>query len=403
MNYKIKSIEDLSINDVKHKRALVRVDFNVPILKGQVTNNLRIRSSIPTIKKLIELETKIILISHLGRPKGKRNPEFSLRPVYEELKKLLPDIKIYFVETIEELKERSYQIQPKDIILFENIRFYDGEEKNDESFIKQLVECGDFYVSDAFGTVHRAHASTEGVARYLKPAVAGYLIKKEVEYLSKAIHNPEHPYVAIIGGAKISGKIDVIENLLKFVDKLIIGGAMMFTFYKAQGYNVGKSLVEDDKVDLAKELIHKGKDKIILPVDCIISDEFDPKQMKHGTLEEVPMEKIPDNGIGLDIGSKSIELFKKTLETAKTIVWNGPMGVFEMDETAKGTLEIAKILSERTKKGAVTIIGGGDSASAIEKAGLENEVSHVSTGGGASLEFLEGKILPGIDILDKKV
>ncbi len=401
MNYNVKSIDNLSINDVKHKRALVRVDFNVPVLNGVVTNNLRIRSSIPTIKKLLDLETKIILVSHLGRPKGKRSADFTLKPVYEELKKLLPGVNIHFVETIEDLKEKSHQIQPKEIILFENIRFYDGEEKNDESFIKQLAECGDFYVSDAFGTVHRAHASTEGVARYLKPAVAGYLIKKEVDYLSKAIHNPEHPYIAIIGGAKISGKIDVIENLLKFVDKLIIGGAMMFTFYKAQGYNTGKSLVEDDKIDLAKQLLEKGKDKIILPVDCVISKEFDAKQMKHGALEEVSIDKIPNDGIGLDIGSKTIELFKKTLENAKTVVWNGPMGVFEIDDTAKGTYEIAKTLSEITKKGAITVIGGGDSASAIEKAGLENEVSHVSTGGGASLEFLEGKILPGIDILDK--
>ncbi|GIX40822.1 MAG: hypothetical protein KatS3mg129_0555 [Leptospiraceae bacterium] len=402
MKYNIKSIDDLSIEEVKHKRALIRVDFNVPIQNGKVINDLRIRSSISTINKLLELETKIILISHLGRPKGKRNPEFSLKPVYEELKKLLPKTNIYFIETIEELKNKSNQIQPKEIILFENIRFYEGEEKNDLEFAKQLAECGDFYVNDAFGSAHRAHASTEGVARFLKPAVAGYLIKKEIDYLSKAISNPEHPYIAIIGGAKISGKIDVIENLLKITDKLLIGGAMMFTFYRAMGYSTGKSLVEEDKIELAKHLLEKGKNKIILPVDCVVSNEFDPKIMKHGALKEVSFDSIPEDGIGLDIGSKTIEKFKQELQNAKLVVWNGPMGVFEIPETAKGTIEIAKYLAEITKKGCITIIGGGDSASAIEQAGLQNSVSHVSTGGGASLEFLEGKELPGIVILDKK-
>lgn len=402
MDFNIKTIDDLKKEEVENKRALVRVDYNVPIHNGKVENNLRIRSTIPTIKKLLELNTKVILISHLGRPKGKKNPEYSLRPVYEELKQLLPEANIYFIENIEDLKEKSTKIQPKEIILFENIRFFEGEEKNDPELVKILSECGDFYVNDAFGTAHRAHASTEGVARILKPAVAGYLIKKEVEYLSKTISNPPHPYIAIIGGAKISGKIDVIENLLKVTDKLLIGGAMMFTFYKAMGIPTGKSLVEEDKVELASKLLNKAKDKILLPIDCVISDEFDPKALKHGFLKEVDYTQIPENGIGLDIGSKTIELYKKELKIAKLVVWNGPMGVFEMSETAKGTFEIAKYLAEITKNGCITVVGGGDSSEAVEKAGLQDSFSHVSTGGGASLEFIEGKTLPGIAVLDKK-
>lgn len=400
--FNVKTIDDLSKDQIQNKRVIVRVDFNVPIHNGIVTNDLRIRESLPTIKKLLELNAKIILISHLGRPKGKRSPEFSLKPVYEVLKKLLNKTTIHFIETIEQLKEKSNQIQPKEIILFENIRFYEGEEKNDPELSKKLAECGDVYVNDAFGSAHRAHSSTEGIANFLKPAVAGYLLKKEIEYLSKAISNPEHPYIAIIGGAKISGKIDVIQNLLSKVDKLLIGGAMMFTFYKAMGYNTGKSLVEEDKIDLAKSLLEKSQGKIILPVDCVISDFFDFKNLKIGSLQTVDIKNIPENGIGLDIGPNTLELYSKELENAKTVVWNGPMGVFEIQDTAKGTIEIAKQLAKITKKGAITIVGGGDSATAIEEANLQNDISHVSTGGGASLEFLEGKILPGISILDKK-
>lgn len=400
--FNVKTIDDLSKDQIQNKRVIVRVDFNVPIHNGIVTNDLRIRESLPTIKKLLELNAKIILISHLGRPKGKRSPEFSLKPVYEVLKKLLNETTIHFIETIEQLKEKSNQIQPKEIILFENIRFYEGEEKNDPELSKKLAECGDVYVNDAFGSAHRAHSSTEGIANFLKPAVAGYLLKKEIEYLSKAISNPEHPYIAIIGGAKISGKIDVIQNLLSKVDKLLIGGAMMFTFYKAMGYNTGKSLVEEDKIDLAKSLLEKSQGKIILPVDCVISDFFDFKNLKIGSLQTVDIKNIPENGIGLDIGPNTLELYSKELENAKTVVWNGPMGVFEIQDTAKGTIEIAKQLAKITKKGAITIVGGGDSATAIEEANLQNDISHVSTGGGASLEFLEGKILPGISILDKK-
>ncbi|MFN3603603.1 MAG: phosphoglycerate kinase [Leptonema sp. (in: bacteria)] len=398
----VKSIEDLAKDQLNGKRVIVRVDFNVPVHNGIVTNDLRIRESLPTIKKLLELGSKIILISHLGRPKGKKSSEFSLQPVLNSLKMLLPEVPIHFVETLQELKEKSNQIQSKEIILLENIRFYEGEEKNDPVLAKQLAECGDVYVNDAFGTAHRAHASTEGIANFLRPAVAGYLLKKEIDYLSKAILNPEHPYIAIIGGAKISGKIDVIQNLLSKVDALLIGGAMMFTFYKAQGLSVGKSLVEEDKIDLAKSLLEKSQGKIVLPVDCIISDHFDFKNLKIGSLQSVEVDKIPPWGIGLDIGPKTLELFSKQLEKAKTVVWNGPMGVFEISETAKGTIELAKELSKITKKGAITIVGGGDSATAIEQANLQNEISHVSTGGGASLEFLEGKVLPGISILDKK-
>lgn len=398
----VKSIDDLPHELFNQKRVIVRVDFNVPIHNGVVTNDLRIRESLPTIHKLLELNSKVILISHLGRPKGKRSLEFSLKPVLQSLKKLLPHTTIHFVETIEELKEKSQRIQPKELILFENIRFYEGEEKNDPELSKKLAECGDVYVNDAFGSAHRAHSSTEGIANYLKPAVAGYLLKKEIEYLSKAITNPERPYIAIIGGAKISGKIDVIQNLLSKIDKLLIGGAMMFTFYKAQGLNVGKSLIEEDKIDLARSLLDQAKNKILLPIDCVISDVFDFKNLKVGNLQTVEIRNIPDNGIGLDIGPKSLELYSKELESAKTVVWNGPMGVFEITDTAKGTLEIAKQLAKITKNGAITIVGGGDSASFIEGANLQKEISHVSTGGGASLEFLEGKILPGISILDKK-
>ncbi len=399
----IKSIDDLNISETQDKRALVRVDLNVPIQNGKVTNDLKIRSIVPTIKKLQELNTKIILISHLGRPKGKRSEEFSLKPVYEELKKVFHNTAIYFIETIEELKEKSNQLKPKEIIILENIRFYEGEEKNNLELAKKLSECGDFYVNDAFGTAHRAHVSTEGVARFLNPKVAGYLMKKEVDYLSKAITNPERPYYAIIGGAKISGKIDVIENLLKICDKILIGGAMMFTFYKAMGLKTGKSLVEEDKVDLAKKLLEKSNGKILLPVDCVISDMFDPKALIHGGLKEVLRENIPEDGIGLDIGSKTINMYINELENAKTVVWNGPMGVFEIQDTAKGTIEIIKKMVEITKKGTITIIGGGDSAAAVEKLGLQDQLSHVSTGGGASLELLEGKILPGIAVLDKKI
>ncbi len=401
-SFNVKSLDDLPNDTLNQKRVIVRVDFNVPIHNGVVTNDLRIRESLPTINRLLEMNSKVILISHLGRPKGKRSPEYSLKPVLDSLKKLLPNVTIHFVETIEELKEKSYQINPKEIILLENIRFYEGEEKNDPELSKKLAECGDIYVNDAFGSAHRAHSSTEGIANYLKPAVAGYLLKKEIEYLSKAISNPEHPYIAIIGGTKISGKIDVIQNLLSKVDKLLIGGAMMFTFYKAQGINVGKSLIEEDKIELAKSLLDQAKEKILLPVDCVVSDTFDFKNLKVGSLQVVEIHNIPENGIGLDIGPKTLELYSKELENAKTVVWNGPMGVFEIQDTAKGTLEIAKQLAKITKKGATTIVGGGDSASAIEGANLQKEISHVSTGGGASLEFLEGKILPGISILDKK-
>ncbi len=400
--FHVKTIDDLTPDEVKGKRVFVRVDFNVPVKNGFVENDLRIRSSLPTIKTLLEKEGKIILVSHLGRPKGKRSEEFSLVPVYSKLKELLPEYNLYFVETIEELISRSKEIKEKEMILFENIRFYEGEEKNDLELAKKLAESADLYVNDAFGTAHRAHSSTEGVARFVKPAVAGYLIQREIEYLSKAIHNPAKPYVAIIGGAKISDKIEVIRNLLKFVDKLIIGGAMMFTFYRAQGLSTGKSLVEEDKINLARELLEESKGKILLPSDCVISDSFDPRNRTTGSLKTVNIQEIPEWGIGLDIGGKTIEIYRKEILNAKTIVWNGPMGVFEIEETAKGTFELARALAEATRQGATSIIGGGDSASAIEKIHLENEVSHVSTGGGASLEFLEGKVLPGIAILDKK-
>ncbi|MCS7205134.1 MAG: phosphoglycerate kinase [Leptospiraceae bacterium] len=397
-----KSIDDIPPEDFSQKRVFVRVDFNVPIHNGKVTNNLRIREEIPTIKKLLELNAKVILVSHWGRPKGKRSEEFSLRPVFEELKSFLPETKIYFVETLEELQKKSQEIQPKEIILFENIRFYDQEEKNDLEFAKELAKCADIYVNDAFASAHRAHTSTEGVARFVKPAVAGYLMKKELEYLTKILYQPERPFYAILGGAKISDKILVIENLLKIVDKLLIGGAMMFTFLRALGYSTGNSLVEEDRIQVAKEILEEHKDKVILPVDAVVTDFLDMKKLQIGSISEVEVQQIPEGKIGVDIGSKTIEYYKRELSQAKLVFWNGPMGTFEIEQTSKGTFELARALAEITKHGVITIVGGGDSTSAIEKIGLGSEVSHVSTGGGASLEFIEGKVLPGIDVLDSK-
>jgi phosphoglycerate kinase len=286
-------------------------------------------------------------------------------------------------------------LQDGDILLLENLRFYNEEEKNNPEFAKKLASYGDIYINDAFGTAHRAHASTEGVTKYISKCAAGYLMQKELEYLSKAVSHPEHPYVAILGGSKISGKIDVIKNLLSKADKILVGGGMIFTFYKAMGYEIGKSLLEEDRVELAKELIAEAGNKLMLPVDLVAADKFE----NDAAYSTVDADKIPADKIGMDIGAKTISLFKDEILKAKTIVWNGPMGVFEMDNFAKGTFEVAKALAEATKKGAVTVIGGGDSAAAIAKAGLEKDVSHVSTGGGASLEFLEGKVLPGVEAL----
>jgi phosphoglycerate kinase len=386
--------------DLKNKKVLVRVDFNVPLDENlNVTNDNRIVESIPTIKKIISSGGKAILMSHLGRPKGERKPEFSLKPAVERLSKLLgKEVKLAPDCIGAETEKLVNEMKPGDVVLLENLRFHKQEEKNDPEFAKQLASLGDVYVNDAFGSAHRAHASTEGVTKFIETCAAGYLMQKELDYLGSALTNPKRPYCAVLGGAKISGKIDVINNLLDKVDTLIVGGGMAFTFFKAQGKEIGKSLLEAEKLDLAKELLEKVKTsklKFLLPVDVVVADEF--KNDSPATI--VDIDKIPADKMGLDIGPKSIKLFSDELMKSKTIVWNGPMGVFEMDNFAKGTFAIANALAKATENGAITVIGGGDSAAAIAKAGLENKVSHVSTGGGASLEFLEGKILPGVAAL----
>ena len=398
-----RKMNKLSINkvDLKNKRVLVRVDFNVPLDdKLNVTNDIRIVESLPTIKKIIDSGGKAILMSHLGRPKGEQKPEFSLKPAAERLSKLINKNVVLAPDCIgSEVEKIVNNMKAGDVVLLENLRFHKEEEKNDPGFAKQLASFGDVYINDAFGSAHRAHASTEGVTKYIKTCAAGYLMQKELDYLGSALSNPKRPYCAVLGGAKISGKIDVINNLLDKVDSLIIGGGMAFTFFKAQGKEIGKSLLEEEKIDLAKELLAKiGKSKVrlLLPVDVVIASEF--KNDSPSTI--VNVNNIPSDKMGLDIGPETIKLFSDEVMKSKTIVWNGPMGVFEMDNFAKGTFAIAETLAEVTAKGSVTVIGGGDSAAAIDKAGLKDKVSHVSTGGGASLEFLEGKILPGVAALN---
>lgn len=399
------SIEDLlKQNLIKGKNVLVRVDFNVPLdVDRNITDVKRIVESVPTINAIIKNGGKCILMSHLGRPKGEKNPKYSLNVVAEFLSKYL-DCRVLFSDDCisPDNAEVIKNMNEGDVLLLENLRFYKDEEKNNPEFAQKLAAYGDVYVNDAFGTAHRAHASTEGVTHFIKTCAAGYLIEKELKYLASAINDPKRPLTAILGGSKISGKIDVLDNLLKIADKILIGGGMMFTFYKAMGLNIGKSILEEDKIELAKEVLEKAKQmhkELILPFDVVIADKFDNlAERKTIDFDKMP-EKLND-WIGMDIGDKTIEKFKSEILSSNTIVWNGPMGVFEMDNFSKGTFEIAKALAEATSKGAITIIGGGDSASAIAKAGLEEKVSHVSTGGGASLEFLEGKVLPGIAALN---
>ena len=395
-------MKKLSINDLnlKDKKVLVRVDFNVPLDENlNVTDDIRIVSSLPTIKKIISDGGKAILMSHLGRPKGKVNPKYSLKPAAEKLAELLGKNVILAPDCIgEEVKKIVNSMKPGDVVLLENLRFHQEEEKNDAGFAKQLSELGDIYINDAFGSAHRAHASTEGVTKYIDKCAAGYLMQKELEYLGGAVSFPKKPYCAILGGAKISGKIDVINNLLDKVDTMLIGGGMAFTFFKAQGKEIGKSLLEEEKLGLAKELLNKVKDmnvRFLLPIDVVVADEF----KNDSPSETVSIDNVASAKMGLDIGPETIKLFKDEIIKSKTIVWNGPMGVFEMPNFAKGTFEIAEALAKATANGAITVVGGGDSSAAISKAGLEDKVSHVSTGGGASLEFLEGKILPGVAAL----
>ena len=386
--------------DLSGKKILVRVDFNVPMNENlEITDDTRIIESLPTIKKILSSGGRAILMSHLGRPKGKPNPKYSLKPVAEKLSVLLNQ-KIFFANDCigDEAKYLSEHIKNGDCLLLENLRFYPDEEANNPDFASKLSGFGEIFVNDAFGTAHRAHASTEGITKFVSQSVAGYLMQKEINFLGAAIENPAKPFLAIMGGAKISGKIDVIENLLPKVDSLIIGGGMACTFFKAMGLEIGDSLLEEDKIELAKKIINSGKDKILLPVDAIIADKFS----NDANFKIVPINEIEIGWRMLDVGPKSVEKFKSEILKSKTIVWNGPMGVFEMKNFSIGTEEVAKNLVEATKLGAITIVGGGDSAAAITQLGLEKSVSHVSTGGGASLEFLEGKILPGIEALTNK-
>ncbi|MBK6771497.1 MAG: phosphoglycerate kinase [Ignavibacteria bacterium] len=390
-------------NKINGKNILVRVDFNVPVdSNGIITDDKRIMESLTTIKAITSNGGKCILMSHLGRPKGEKNLKYSLSVVAEYLSNVLNKPVLFSDDCIgEDNIEAINNMKPGDVILLENLRFYKEEEINDPEFAKKLSAYGDIFVNDAFGTAHRAHASTEGVTHFIKTCAAGFLMEKELKYLTAAVADPKRPLCAILGGSKISGKIDVLENLLNIADTILIGGGMMFTFYKALGYNIGKSILEEDKVSLAKEILEKvktSKTKFELPEDVLMADKFD----KDAQTKEMFADRItPDfnDWIGVDIGPKTIHKYKQEILKSNTIVWNGPMGVFEIDIFATGTIEIAKSLAEATAKGATTIIGGGDSASAVAKAGLENNVTHVSTGGGASLEFLEGKKLPGVEAL----
>jgi len=394
------TVEDI---EVKGRRVLMRVDFNVPLEGGRVANDKRIRAALPTIKYIVENGGRLILISHLGRPKGERKPEMSLRPCVPVLNDLLGKDIAFVDDCIGEAAETAVEkLDDGDVLLLENLRYYNEETKNEKVFAQKLAALGEVYVNDAFGTAHRAHASTEGVTHHIDQCAAGYLLMKEIEYIGDLIEDPNRPFVAILGGAKISGKIGVISNLLPKVDKIIIGGGMAYTFFKARGMEIGRSLLEEDKVDLAKELLEKGRDKIVLPVDCMITDVLDFDARKVGALKEVDANAISPDWLGVDIGSKSVEQFGSILRNARTVVWNGPMGVFEIEATSKGTFAIANVLAEATANGAATVIGGGDSASAVVKAGVEDRVSHVSTGGGASLEFLEGKMLPGVAALTER-
>jgi 3-phosphoglycerate kinase len=392
-----KTIRDL---DVKNKRVLVRCDFNVPLNeKGDITDDNRITAALPTIKYIMEKGGKPILMSHLGRPKGKADKKLTLAPVGKKLEELL-GCEVVFADYDDVINEEVVELSKKDfekILLLQNTRFRKEEKENKENFSKELAKLGDIFINDAFGTAHRAHASNVGVAKNL-PNGVGFLVEKEIDKIGGVLKNPEKPLIAILGGAKVSDKINVIENLLSIADKIIIGGGMAFTFVAAQGYEVGKSILEEDKIDLAKELMKKAEEKgvdLVLPLDYKVAEEFS----NDSEWKTVSYENIPSDYMGLDIGEKSIELFSKLIKEAKTVIWNGPMGVFEFDNFAEGTEEICKVLAEND---IISIIGGGDSAAAVKKAGLEDSMTHISTGGGASLEFMEGKVLPGIDIISDK-
>ncbi|HHW94702.1 MAG TPA: phosphoglycerate kinase [Mogibacterium sp.] len=390
-----KTVKDINWSG---KTAVMRCDFNVPLKEGLITDDTRIRAAIPTIKYLIEEGAKIVIMSHLGRPKGKPVPEMSLAPVAGKLSEyIFKDIKFVQSDVVvdKKVKEAAESLASGDVMLIENVRFRPEEEKNDPDFAKELSDLGDIFVQEAFGTAHRAHASTTGIANYI-PAVSGFLIDKELQFLGKALDSPERPFAAIMGGAKVADKIPVITNLLDKVDIIIIGGGMLFTFLKVQGYSIGKSLLDEEGLELAKDILKKAEEKgvkFLLPVDVVCADEFS----NDSPFDTYSIDSIPDDRMGLDIGIKSIEIFTDSLKTSKTVLWNGPMGVFEMSNFANGTKAIAECLAGLD---AITIVGGGDSAAAVKKFGFDDRMTHISTGGGASLEFLEGKTLPGIAIIE---
>ena len=393
-----KTIRDLSDAQLRGKRVLLRVDFNVPLNDNQeITDDTRIRAALPTIELLLERGARPVILSHLGRPKGKPEPKYSLQPVATRLMELMSR-SVIFVESTDsgEALKASKDLNPGEILLLENTRFLGGEEKNDPRLSRALADLGDCFVNDAFGAAHRAHASTVGVAEHLRPAVAGLLMETELEYLGSALANPKRPFVAILGGAKISGKIDVIEQLLPKVDGLLIGGAMACTFYKAMGLETGKSLVEEDRVPMAKDLLARAGMKLTLPHDAMVAPSLEQAK----SAKAVPRNAIPGDQAMFDIGPQTAASYSRAIASAKTVIWNGPMGVFETPPFDRGTRAIAEAMANATAKGATTIVGGGDSAAAVAEAGLEKKMSHVSTGGGASLEFLEGKKLPGVEVLD---
>lgn len=389
----IKYIDQLNL---KEKRVFIRVDFNVPYDdKMNITDDTRIKATMPTIDYCVKNKAKTILVSHLGRPDGKVVPEMSLKPVAERLSKISgKSIKFIDSPIGDATKKAVDAMKPGEIVLLENIRFYPGEEKNDKDFGKKLADMADIYINDAFATAHRGHASNEAITKFVKECAAGFLLKDEIEYFKKITTNPSRPLIAIIGGAKISTKLKVLKNLLSKVDTLIIGGGMAFTFYKAKGYNVGKSLLEKDLVDTAKDIMKAGGDKIIFPVDVVIASEL----KNDAIIKTVDAENIPDDMMGVDIGPKSIDNFKKIISKAKTVVWNGPMGAFEIAPFANGTNSIGRIIADTD---CVSVVGGGDSVTAVNEAGLADKMSYISTGGGAFLELLEGKTLPAIAALDK--
>jgi phosphoglycerate kinase len=384
-----KTLRDL---EVQGKRVLVRVDFNVPMQDGQITDDRRIRESLPTIQYLLERGARVILMSHLGRPKGKPDPQYSLRPVAERLSELLGRPVRFLEDCVGEAVEQAVQaMAPGEVVLLENLRFHPEEEANDDGFARALARLGDLYVNDAFGSAHRAHASTEGVAHYL-PAVAGFLMEKELRYLGSVLTQPERPFVAILGGAKVHDKIGVIQNLLPKVDRLLIGGGMAFTFLKAQGHEIGRSLLDSDSLEFARRVLQEAGQKIVLPVDVVVA----PSPEAETQAQVVPVDQIPPDQMGLDIGPQTVARFREIARLARTIVWNGPLGLFERAAFAEGTRGVLQAVAE---SGATSILGGGDTAAAAEQLGFADRITHISTGGGAALEFLEGRTLPGVAVL----